>query len=281
MLVIIGRSWLDARNERGARRLDDPNDFVRLEIAAALKRNIPVIPIRVGGVQMPRDEELPDDLKALVMRQAAIVTHDNFPHDMGGLERDIRRIVKRPRPWIVIGSGLGLLTVGLWVAINQLGMYEVGRLAQMPATKESVANTSGTQQANGEDRGAASVNNVNVVPREDATRQRQQVANEAFGHVWAACETNTTEICGTWTRQGNSDAWLASWANGAVATLTITVNGQSVTVERKDTIGVSRGLKATYTGTLTNDGQIESGKVEWCCDGFGTRRGTWRASVTR
>ena len=181
----------------------------------------------------------------------------------------------------MIGAGLGLLAVGLGVAINHLGMYEVGRPAYTPATKEPAANTPVTKQANGEGRGAATVNDVKEAPREDATRQRQQVANAAFGHVWAACETHTSEICGTWTRQGDSDAWFASWANGAVATLTITVNGQSVTIERKDTMGVSRGLKATYTGTLTHDGQIENGKVEWCCDGFGTRRGTWRASVTR
>src|SRR5262249_17735267 len=47
MLVIVGRRWLSARDDTGRPKLDDPNDFVRLEIAAALKRNIPVIPVRI------------------------------------------------------------------------------------------------------------------------------------------------------------------------------------------------------------------------------------------
>lgn len=122
MLVIVGRSWLGARNEKGARRLDDPNDFVRMEIAAALKRNIPVIPVRVGGALMPPEAELPGNLKALAMRQSAIVTHENFPHDMDGLERDIRKIVKRPSPWKLIVPGLAVLAAGLGLAVYQFGL---------------------------------------------------------------------------------------------------------------------------------------------------------------
>jgi hypothetical protein len=45
--------------------LDDPNDFVRIEIAAALQRNIPVIPILLEGATIPKAAELPEDLKEL------------------------------------------------------------------------------------------------------------------------------------------------------------------------------------------------------------------------
>ena len=53
LLAVIGRNWLDARDERGNRRLENPNDFVRVEIAAALQRNIPVVPILVDGARIP------------------------------------------------------------------------------------------------------------------------------------------------------------------------------------------------------------------------------------
>src|SRR5437660_12337965 len=48
-LVVIGPNWLDARDESGKRRLDDPQDWVRIEVATALSHNICVIPVTVGG----------------------------------------------------------------------------------------------------------------------------------------------------------------------------------------------------------------------------------------
>src|SRR5262245_25534969 len=54
LLAVIGPNWSDARDKDGKRRLDDPNDFVRIEIAAALQRNIPVIPILLDGARIPK-----------------------------------------------------------------------------------------------------------------------------------------------------------------------------------------------------------------------------------
>ena len=59
LLALIGPAWLDERNENGERRLDDPGDFVRVETASALKRDIPVIPVLVRGAKMPRRDQLP------------------------------------------------------------------------------------------------------------------------------------------------------------------------------------------------------------------------------
>ena len=70
MLVVIGPNWLTAEDEAGQRRLDQPDDFVAIEIAAALARDIRVIPVLVEGARMPRESELPDTLKALARRQA-------------------------------------------------------------------------------------------------------------------------------------------------------------------------------------------------------------------
>src|SRR5262245_39400181 len=65
---MIGPNWLDARDEHGNRRLDDPYDFVRIEIAQALQRDIPVIPILLDGARIPKADQLPEDLKELALR---------------------------------------------------------------------------------------------------------------------------------------------------------------------------------------------------------------------
>jgi hypothetical protein len=60
-LVVIGKRWLMARDEKRRRRLSKPEDFVRLEIATALQRGIGVIPVLVDGASMPRSADLPED----------------------------------------------------------------------------------------------------------------------------------------------------------------------------------------------------------------------------
>src|SRR5215467_9390843 len=75
LLAIIGPNWVDARDELGHRRLDSAQDFVRIEIAVALKRGIPVIPILLEGTRVPRPEQLPDDLKGLTRRNGLDVRH--------------------------------------------------------------------------------------------------------------------------------------------------------------------------------------------------------------
>jgi len=70
LLAVIGRRWLEANDERGQRRLTNPGDFVRLEIVAALERNVRVIPILVGDAKMPGPGDLPTDLLRLARRQA-------------------------------------------------------------------------------------------------------------------------------------------------------------------------------------------------------------------
>src|SRR5688500_15425912 len=68
MLALIGPGWLDSRDSAGRRRLDSPTDYVRQEIAAALKRNIPVIPVLLQGAQVPQPDQLPEDLQELPYR---------------------------------------------------------------------------------------------------------------------------------------------------------------------------------------------------------------------
>jgi formylglycine-generating enzyme required for sulfatase activity len=84
LLVLIGRTWLDARDANGNRRLDDVDDFVRTEIRAGLRRaNCLVIPMLLSGAQMPQSNQLPDDLRELAYKNAVSVRDDpDFHRDM-------------------------------------------------------------------------------------------------------------------------------------------------------------------------------------------------------
>jgi hypothetical protein len=100
LLAVIGDRWLAAADEDG-RRLDDPGDFVRLEIEAALTRGVRVIPVLVGGARMPRPAQLPPSLAPLCGRQAIQVSHARFRSDIAGLLTVLQRALgpaAAPRP---------------------------------------------------------------------------------------------------------------------------------------------------------------------------------------
>ena len=90
LLALIGRQWLSAGDGNGVRRIDDAQDFVRLEIAAALKRGIPVIPVLVQGARMPSADQLPADL---AFRNAVELTHARWESDLGVLAKALARLV--------------------------------------------------------------------------------------------------------------------------------------------------------------------------------------------
>lgn len=71
LLALVGNSWLNCQHEDGTRRLDDPADFLRLEIEAALRRNIPVIPILTDDATMPAERDLPESLRPFAFRNAS------------------------------------------------------------------------------------------------------------------------------------------------------------------------------------------------------------------
>jgi formylglycine-generating enzyme required for sulfatase activity len=90
LLAIIGPGWIDAHDEDGRRRLENPHDFVRIEIATALKRDIPVIPVLLEGTRVPKADQLPDDLRELALRNGLDVRHASFHADMDKLIRGLK-----------------------------------------------------------------------------------------------------------------------------------------------------------------------------------------------
>ncbi len=98
LLAVIGEHWLDSAFEdgpsRGQRRLDDPDDFVRIEIESALAREIPVVPLLVKQALLPREAELPAALKHLASRQAAAVRSGaDFDDHVNRLIRGLEELV--------------------------------------------------------------------------------------------------------------------------------------------------------------------------------------------
>jgi hypothetical protein len=97
LIAVIGQRWLSGSDEAGNRRLDKPEDFVRIEVATALKRGIRVIPVLVDGAGMPPSGELPEDLKALARRHALEASHTRFSADAERLIGAVEQVLERVR----------------------------------------------------------------------------------------------------------------------------------------------------------------------------------------
>jgi len=98
LVAIIGEDWLTARDEDNNRRIDDPHDFVRIEIETALQRDVRVIPVLINGARLPRAIDLPDPLKALARRQAIEISHSRFDTDSERLTRALERALEDHHP---------------------------------------------------------------------------------------------------------------------------------------------------------------------------------------
>lgn len=90
MLVLIGEAWLDAREKSGNRRLDNPSDYIRLEIERALDQQVRIIPVLLGMTQLPRDDELPKSIRSICRFQIARVRPEpDFSHDLTRLTKSV------------------------------------------------------------------------------------------------------------------------------------------------------------------------------------------------
>ena len=127
-VVLIGKHWLNIPGETG-RRLDNPDDWVRLEIATLLERKIRVIPVLVGGATMPKSTELPECMQPLARRQTHEISDNRFRTDVDRLIQQLETMVsvqsssqqtvsptptdsKKGSNWFAIGLGVVALLFG-------------------------------------------------------------------------------------------------------------------------------------------------------------------------
>jgi hypothetical protein len=143
MLVVIGKDWIKQRDMSGKRRLDQQEDFVRLEIGTALKRGIPVVPVLVHSAIPPNVSELPEDLKPLAYQQAFELRHDRWDTDVKLLIEKLSSIVPsisypefpkmkhtlftKASVLVFLGStitiGVAYQTLYLWLELHDLVLF--------------------------------------------------------------------------------------------------------------------------------------------------------------
>jgi hypothetical protein len=116
LLAIIGPHWLTAADGKGKRRLDDTHDYVRIEIASALKRDIPVIPVLIDGAEMPAESDLPEDLASLARRHALELRHTRFASDADAVVSALHTVLpKAKKSWalpLAAAAIVGVVLIG-------------------------------------------------------------------------------------------------------------------------------------------------------------------------
>jgi len=122
MLVLIGPDWLG--EDKGRHRLDDPDDFVRREVGAALEHKIPTIPVLVEGAPLPTLEELPEPLRPLLRRQAVNLASASWNYDISRVIKAVSQQIDpgssqrfRPRWRVALAAIAGLIAILIVVVI--------------------------------------------------------------------------------------------------------------------------------------------------------------------
>jgi hypothetical protein len=136
LLAVIGPRWISIQDDAGRRRLDDPDDYTRLELATALGRaDVRVIPVLVDGATMPDAEALPAELKPLARRNAVELTDKRWDYDVAQLVATLRRVlgleprIRIPRTW----RGPAAALAGLLVAVVGYLVWQGQKPAALPA----------------------------------------------------------------------------------------------------------------------------------------------------
>ena len=129
VLVVIGPSWLDSTTADGRRRIDQPDDFVRHEVSSALASGMPVVPVLVDDAELPLADRLPEDVRALVRRQAVSVRDASWRQDVDDLIRRLEgrepETSGRRRPWLIAGiAAIAVVAVGVAIALVRSGDEE-------------------------------------------------------------------------------------------------------------------------------------------------------------
>jgi TIR domain len=145
LVAVIGRNWLLIVDDQNKRRLENPEDQVRIEVATALDRKIKVFPVLVDGASMPKREELPDPLKNLVDWQATPISDTRFEYDVKVLVDALasigseRRQYRLPRLAAISGAALAVAALLFWEFGLRLSDGSVSPVPNLAAGPESFA----------------------------------------------------------------------------------------------------------------------------------------------
>ena len=140
-IVLIGRHWLEARDRAGRRRLDNPEDFVRIEIVAALDRKIRVIPVLVSGAQMPLENDLPEPLAPLLRRNAIELSETRFHSDVDRLIRGLNKNPASRKSWRIFSAVAAATAILLAATISVMAFLHQKALKHKTGAPETVEMT--------------------------------------------------------------------------------------------------------------------------------------------
>jgi TIR domain len=179
VLVVIGPGWHAAATPQGTPRLFEADDYVRLELSRALHRNVPVIPVLVGGAALPAAAELPDDLQGLVHRQGVVLHDETWHQDVEGLLRSLRGQPTAPpgrrRRWLVPAGVAAALVVllGLGAAAGWWGPGRGGgAAAELPSCAPPTGQGWSPVALGGDPTGEEKLENGSLVFRVKEAQQR-------------------------------------------------------------------------------------------------------------
>jgi hypothetical protein len=125
-LVIIGNHWVTSTGPDGNLRLHDPTDWVRVETAAALRRNVLVIPVLIDGARLPDPANLPEELRPLCRRNVCELTDSRWSYDVGELVKDIEKILRSPKKFKILSLRNNTLHSVVGVVIALIVVLGVG-----------------------------------------------------------------------------------------------------------------------------------------------------------
>jgi TIR domain len=170
LIALIGKNWLTLKDDQNRPRLGNAEDFVSVEVLAALKRKVEVIPVLVGGAKMPSQRELPESLQLLSRRQALEISDARFTRDVqdliAALEKGAGQTPPSQRGWLkpaviaavlLIAAGIGVWTLlkgrstragsAAQTAAGDSGLPTGGASSAGPSQKTAGGNISGNWKA--------------------------------------------------------------------------------------------------------------------------------------
>jgi hypothetical protein len=272
LLAVIGTRWLTVTEQNGQRRLDNPSDFVRVEIGKALQRGIRVIPVLVGGATLPRPDELPDNLKALCERQAMEVRDSHFHADVKELTDVLHRTLhgtgfpvggtnlKRLIPALIVGVAIVIGGL-LFVQRHRMSSSAPAALAdQQPMQSTGSTQPSAPRAVAGTDK--STERQADVAGDWEATVKYDW--GDAY-HEWFVFEVDGQELSGTAGFLGTSKdkgrpIWEGKITGDRISFMTkslVSLSGDDKTYEDKHYYkGTVKG--DTIEFTMVTDSSIES-----------------------
>src|SRR5262249_31441451 len=193
-VAVISPNWLGAKDETGQCLLHNPDDFIAVEIGAALARKIHIVPALVNGAHMPRASELPESLKPLARRQAMEVNQNYFDEDVETLIETVREALnggsvgqrsQRRAVMAWVASAAGLLLVG-WTGLHWMDISVWLPWAETREAGNSKAQAEAKANRKNEEAGQHRLATLSVAAEAAAKRKGEEAEQQRLATLRAA-----------------------------------------------------------------------------------------------